>query len=48
MTCGDHGGRKALAAELRVVRLALDALGVQAFDSLTELEQSVREQVGAA
>ena len=41
-------GARPLAAELRLVRLALDALGVQAFDSLTELEQSVREQVGAA
>jgi hypothetical protein len=47
---GEHKDYKALDAELRVVRLALDALGVQALDSLAELEQLVRGrlQAGAA
>lgn len=47
---GEHKDYKALDAELRVVRLALDALGVQALDSLAELEQLVRGrlQSGAA
>jgi hypothetical protein len=42
LTCGDHGARKALAGELRGVRLALDALSVRALDSLAELKQLAR------